>query len=323
MKESACKDKIRETVRSAFLRETNPAKLKECQVADGCSKQAVQGHLIPRSYMKRLPGNSSEMCVFTRYRFGAGRPPTSFPMAADRGVATTAFFTCHEHEALFYDADKINHITVKPKQKTLNAMCYRNLIHQRWQEKLWAQASEIVDRRLGMPKQRAIARLMRADASRLLPLQRALESCLLNPDCKDCAHDECRTMEHMVWAAEGPPVIAAAQFRVGANNDRDGLWGMTLIPAENCNALCLHFPKKLGTKPLDMAFDGTANVKKMHGRTITRAILSCCTNVVFSKESWEGLTNEERSAVVRSMKITSVDSNLNIDLFKGSHWTLL
>ena len=323
MSETDHKDKIREQVRSAFLDETAPDKLKECQVADGCSNPAVQGHLIPRGYMRRLPGDSLEMRVFTKYRFSAGRAPESFPMSAHAGVATSAFFTCQKHEALFYNADEISNITIKPNQKTLNAMCYRNLIHQRWQEKLWAQASENVDAKCGMPKQRAIARILRADAPRLLPLQRELERCLLNPNPHICSYDKCRTIEHMVWVADGPPVLAAAQFRIGANCDRDGLWGMTLIPMENGSALCLHFPKYLGTKPLEMAFEGTTNVKRMHGRTITRAILSCCMNVVFSKESWESLAEEERGAVVGSMNSPSVDANLSIDLFRGSYWKLL
>ena len=323
MSETAHKDKIREQVRSLFLDETAPGKLRECQVSDGCSNPAVKGHLIPRSYMKRLTGISSEMCVFSTYRFGAGRPPKSFPMSADIGMATTAFFTCQEHEALFQAVDEIRNITRKPDQKTMNAMCYRNLIHQRWQEKLWARASENVDAKLRMPKQREIARIMRADAERLLQLQQNLEQCLLDSDPHTCSYDKCRTIEHMVWVADGPPVLAAAQFRIGANYDRDGLWGMTLIPMENGSAFCLHFPKYLGTKPLEMAFEGTTNVKRMHGRTITRAILSCCMNVVFSKESWESLTEEERSAVVRSMNIPSVDANLSVDLFKGNYWTLL
>lgn len=239
MKEATHKYKIREQVRSMFLDETDPAKLKECQVSGGCPNQAVRGHLIPRCYMRRLPGNSLEMRVFTGYRFGAGRSPKSFPIEVHAGAATTAFFTCQEHEALFYIADEISQITIKPNQKTLNAMCYRNLIHQRWQEKLWAQASENVDTKHRMPKQRAIARMMRADASLLLPLQRELERCLLNPDCQNCSYDECRTMEHMVWVSKGSPILAAAQYRVGAEKDRNGLWGMTLVPMENGNALCL------------------------------------------------------------------------------------
>ena len=192
-------------------------------------------------------------------------------------------------EALFYDADKISQITVNPKLKTLNAMCYRNLIHQRYQEKLW-EASENVDAGYRMPKQRRIAHLMRADASRLLPIQRALENCLLNPDCENCAHDECRAMEHMVWVAEGSPVIAAAQFRVGASSRQRWIVGDDFDSYGKRQCAMPPFPERLGSTPLIWLKIGTANVKRMHGRTITRAVLSCCTNVVFSKESWERLS---------------------------------
>ena len=83
------------------------------------------------------------------------------------------------------------------------------------------------------------------------------------------------------------------------------------------------FRKNWEPKPIDMAFEGTTNLKRMHGRTITRTILSCCMNVVFSNESWGGLIEEERDAVVWSMESPSADANLSIDPFKGSHWTLL
>ena len=79
--------------------------------------------------MQRLPG-SNTMKVFTKRRFG--RLETELPMNEGINDATVGYFTCKPHDDMFQEVDLLADITAMPKQRTLDLMCYRNILYNRW-----------------------------------------------------------------------------------------------------------------------------------------------------------------------------------------------
>ena len=139
---------------------------KRCLVYDDCPHDAVKGHSVPVSYMKRLPKYNGQLRVFHRNRFG--RLPPELPMTEGSGDASTGYFTCQLHEALFGPVDNLVDVDQMLDLRTLNLMCYRNVLYSRWGMELWAQAAERVDDEHNKPIQGEMAPIMRAHSQQYL-----------------------------------------------------------------------------------------------------------------------------------------------------------
>ena len=308
---------------NALMEATRRNQYRQCQVSTECSDPAVKGHLVPISYMKRLLGFSGQLMVFTKYRFG--RLPPQLPMQEGVHYATTGYFTCKRHDDLFQSADGVADVDYMPDRRTLNLICYRNVLHTRWWQELWAQAAETVDDQYNKPIQRGIAPVLRKYSQELVRTQYKLEECVLDTNDHVSTPERCHSIEHLVFVSEGPPVLAAAQFGVSEfDSDTLGQWGLTLIPGTTSNAICLHYAKEAAIRAIDMALP---SISKGHstlsGREISRALLKFCSNIVFSKASWSKLTQKEQETVEQAMAPWKPNPEFDIDLFKGSPWKIL
>ena len=220
----------------ALMDATRRNQYKECLVDDGCPNPAVKGHTVPRAYLRRLPGDSGQMMVFNRPRFG--ELPRETPMREGINDASTGYFTCQEHEQIFGPADAITDIREIPARRTLNTVCYRSLLHARWWWELWAQSAERVNDEHDAPIQRGIASVCRERSHDLLQAQRRLEKCVLGPEHPNCTPQHCGSFEHMVFVSDGDAVVAGAAFGVQEYFPTQfGTWGMTLIPGADTNAM--------------------------------------------------------------------------------------
>ncbi len=258
--------------------------------------------------------------MFTKHRFGRRE---ELPMEAGIGDATVGYFTCSKHDREFYPADQAVITTDVPPQQTLDLMAYRGILHARWWIQLWAQASERVGDEWGLERQRQIATMLRADDEKLLQTQLRLERNLSSSQ-----DHQVSPIEHLVLTSEGQPVIGAARFGAGISGVDDRgemeLWGMTVVPSTTHNALCIHFDREMGTKAIDAALPSLLKGRtKFSGEEVTRAILSGCYDVVFSKETWNALMKQERDNVVQEFNPGIRDQRHGIDLFKGKEWTIL
>ena len=104
----------------AITHATRPEQYKECLAGNGCSEAAVRGHLIPRAYMKRLPGSGAQLVVFNTYRFSMD---PILPMEKGIGVVPTGYFTCRDHDAIFQPADQVTNVRRLWDTRVLNLIC--------------------------------------------------------------------------------------------------------------------------------------------------------------------------------------------------------
>lgn len=236
--------------------------------------------------------------------------------------AATGYFTCKDHEGIFAPADQVTISTTAPPTTTLNLMALRNIMHRRWWNQLWASAAETMAKTEQEDKWLYITDLMRSGDKQLLTTQLAIEQFLRNDPIKP-------PLEHLVFASEGYPVLTAATFGVGLKTDELqtigtlGLWGMTVVPGQGYNAVCLHFRPEDGLLALRTALPNFINENsKITGAEMTRAILSQCDDVVFSEESWNTLNAKQKSAVLGAFDMAGQEY-VGPDIFSGSEWALI
>ena len=208
--------------RQAITNATRPDQYKECQALEGCPEPAIQGHLIPRAYMNRLPGPDTQMKVFNTYRFSMD---PIVAMQKGIGVASTGYFTCRAHDAVFQPADRLSDFDKLPDTRTLNLICYRSVLHSRWWPELWARAAEAMDRTFCRKTFEGSPQHLRSMSQKVLSAQKRLEPCTLAGEQHVCATGKCDEYQHLVWVSEGPPVLAATQFGIEETDTGElGLW---------------------------------------------------------------------------------------------------
>ena len=305
------------------MADTEKHRYQRCFVNNNCTTEqpVIGGHAIPKNYMHRLPG-SSTMKVFTKRRFG--RPENEIPMKEGINVATVGYFTCKPHDQMFQEVDLLADITAMPKQRTLDLMCYRNILYNRWWMHLWAQASERARHAHAAERQYEIAKRLRTDDQVMLASQMAIEQSI------GLGEGPQRPYLHVALSSHGRPILAAAVFGVlqvqtdkamRETSDELGQWGLTLVPGHDTNTLFLHFPADEGTRVIDMVLPSLAKGRsRVPGKEVTRAILACCYDVVFSEDSWSNLLDHERTEVMSAMTSRSSLNNWTLDIFKGSEW---
>ena len=307
----------------ALMDATRRDQYKQCLVSAECPDPVVKGHSVPVSYLKRLPGSEGKMMVFNRFRFGELRP--HLPMEEGINYASTGYFTCQPHDGLFQPADGIADIEHMPNCRTMNLVCYRNVLLARWWMELWARAAEEVDDKLNKPIQRGINERLRRHSQELRQSQNRLESCVLDTNHYTCTAERCEFIEHLIFVSDGPPVLAAAQFGVPElDSDRLGQWGLTLIPGNQTNAICLHYSKDVGTRAMDRAFPSIAKGKStLTGQEVSQALLKFCSDIIFSEATWLQLNPKEQATVEQAMSPWEKKPAFDVDLFKGSPWKII
>ena len=310
-------------LRSSLMADTEKHRYQRCLVNNDCTTKqpVIGGHAIPKNHMQRLPG-SNTMKVFTKRRFG--RPENELPLNEGINDATVGYFTCKRHDDMFQEVDLLADITAMPKQRTLDLMCYRNILYSRWWMHLWAQASERARYEHAAERQYEIAKSLRTDDPVMLASQMAIERSI------GLGEGPHRPYLHLVLSSHGKPMLAAAVFGVlqgrtnGATHetsDELGQWGPTLVPGHDTNTLFLHFPADTGTQVINMVLPSLARGRStVPGKEVTRAILSSCRDVVFSEDSWSSLPSHERADVISAMMNHPPTDNWTTDIFNGSEW---
>lgn len=244
-------------------------------------------------------------------------------MISGIGDAATGYFTCKTHEEIFTPADQVTISKAMPPQDTLDLMALRNIMHKRWWLQHWANAAVEMASQEQEDRWLDLNNILRHSESQLLPVQLSIEQSLQNDTIKS-------PLEHLVFTSEGRPVLTAATFGVGLKTDERqpvgvlGLWGMTVVPGQGYNAVCLHFRTQDGLLPRKTALPNFSSERwKVSDTEMTRAILSQCDDVVFSKESWEVLSDNQKDAVRRTFDKAGQQMYDGTGIFSGSEWTLV
>ena len=298
-----------------FFDKTKPRAFRQCLVFDCHDTKTVDGHVVPRSWMKEISGEGHVMSFISRrlrqypdsgdveaeYLAEVRREPVS--------TATVRHFTCANHEKFFFDIDKAQPDT--SQARILNLMAYRAVLAQLWTELTVRGAhAEVLNQN---PTDELAAFLFhhrQQTANGLNYYKRELERCLDPARCRRCHGGNCKTIAHVVRHIRGDPVLASSQFSSGLRTEiiDVGLehpmanWGLTIVPSNNGHTVVLHyFLEDTGISTLmDQAI---RNYRALHGRAleqfISMDIIDYTEGFVLSPSAWERFGPKRRDAIVR------------------------
>lgn len=162
-------------------------KFQKCMAEGKHSRKVAQGHLIPRSWLRAI-GTSDEVYVFAPYS-----PFAAFTVGAERDVPTrehinkalTRYFTCEQHEKLFFPIDGFD--PDLSNLRNVHLVLYRALLAQLWLEEFTLRAFRRVSTE--SPKNELYQAMNRVHAENVHGLRnykKKVEGCL-NPDrCRRC-----------------------------------------------------------------------------------------------------------------------------------------
>ncbi len=216
----------------------------QCLHQPGCTNQPIEAHTVPRNWLKQI--GPKDVYLFRPSPKPTG-PPGQLPAIPHRvriRRATTAGFTCAEHDAIFQPADQRNTKITSPGR--LNLLFYRAVLKAFHGEIV---AEEIARTHVGTVAEAAGRGTTIANAKRRSTLQLAsglLRMSLLYPVLN-------WRIKHVTRLLPGVPRIACSNAGVWDHHwvdflsaparpiEANGVWGITVIPTDLGHTATFHY----------------------------------------------------------------------------------
>lgn len=285
---------------------TKPHQYKECLVSGEHKGQIAKGHLIPRSWLTEISLRSKVMMIT--------EPPINLfwgnrdrAISVGIGDATTGFFTCEEHEKLFFPIDAKDPDLSSAQSLTL--MMYKAIISQLWSQKLMKKAYESILQETPSNEPAQIILWNHKDREQgLTAYKEKIEQCLYPSSCTKCMGQECQSIAHKVWHIAGNPAMAVSQHTDGARaktaphqgtEQKIVHWGFTVLPTGKGHAAILHYYRD-EEHDLYSLFGGLfkAQGKKLQSE-LSVLMLDYCENIAISPTHWERLGTKRQQAILQ------------------------
>ena len=295
----------RKAIAQMLTDKTKPHQYKECLINGEHKGQIVKGHLIPRSWFTEISVQSKVMMIV--------EPPINLfwtqrdhAISVGIGDATTGFFTCEEHEKLFFPIDAKD--PDLSNARNLALMMYKAVISQLWSQKLMKKAYESILHETPNNEPAQIILWNHKERERGLTVyKKKIEQCLNPVSCMKCTGKECQSIGHKVWHITGAPAIAASQhmdgIRARINPYRGTVqrivnWGLTVLPTSKGHAVILHYYKD-EERYLYTLFEKLFNAQGKNLQSeLSILMLDYCENIAISPSHWERLGARRQQAIV-------------------------
>ena len=222
---------------------TSTERANQCLHQPGCTDQTIEAHTVPRNWLRVIgPRN----IYLFRPSPNPSAPPGQVPPIPHKVSirrATTAGFTCAEHDAVFQPADERNGNPTSPHR--LNLLFYRAVLKAMHGE---IAAEEIARTHLGSISGSAKHGSAIAN-QRLLTLSLAselLRTSLIFPALN-------WRVRHITRQLTGTPSVACSSAGVWDHHwvdflsgpatpiESNGVWGITVIPTDHGHSATLHY----------------------------------------------------------------------------------
>lgn len=278
---------------------TKIARYKECLVAGEHQGAIVEGHLIPRSWLRKIDLEGKVMAFMTLPI--AQTPP---PQLVGSGVCNTGSFTCGEHENFFRPVDDPD--ADLSDLRNLNLLVYKAIIATLWRQKLLLGGYEsALDETPDNEMFQEHRHIIRQHIIGLRHYKREVERCLNPQNCRWCNGRECKTVAHKVLHIRGEPILAVADFTSGIRTEvnpvrgtvRKANWGLTVRPSEKGHTVALHYfrEERAIVEPT------VEQMSRLQGRHL-HAMVSCLIvdhleNIAISPATWSNF-GKRRQAIV-------------------------
>ena len=219
------------------------ARANQCLHQPGCTKRPIEAHTVPRNWLKEIGPN--HIYLF-RPSPKPSAPPGQMPAVPHKVSvrrATTAGFTCAEHDAVFEPADQRNANPTSPNR--LNLLFYRAVLKALHGEIVTAA---IARTHLGSDlestgyESTAVGRRQQTLALASGLLRTSLKQPVLN-----------WRVRHITRLLAGTPSVACSSAGIWDHHwvdflsgpatpvESNGVWGITVIPTDHGHSATLHY----------------------------------------------------------------------------------
>ncbi len=300
----------RKRISQIGIDQTKRKAFRSCQAIGQCERPIVGGHVIPRSWLKKICDDNGKVCVFSRLPLNPFRwsseEETNIAIMEHINNAFVGSFTCQKHEALFSSVD--NPEPDLSDYRNLNLMVYKPIIASLWQEKLILQSvqAELAE----VPESELFQSMLRLQRHRVMGLthyKRETEQCLHPETCRRCKGGKCKVLGHKVFHIPGEPVVACSSFSDGIRTIINPVsrvvqkivnWGMTILPITDGHKVIVHhfIEEENIIEPMGRLLSRLQG-DKLH-REIPHQMLKYFENIAISPMRWDQIGGKRRRAIM-------------------------
>ena len=283
---------------------------QKCMASGIHSGKVVQGHLVPRTWLNAI-AETREVFVFAPYSPDRGLitgDMPDIPIKEHVNNALTRYFTCTEHEKVFFPIDK--HNPDLSDLKNIHLMLYRAILAQLWLEVFLQRAfKRLASESPENAVFQSMVQIQLVDIRGLRHYRSMTERCLEPNTCGRCQGGPCQVIGHHLETIEGESLIAACQFSSGSRFklrtynvphpyvEKISNWGITVIPTSKGHTFIYHyFLSEQGPIQAEVEYISTLKGKKLE-TYISAKLLSDCENIAVSSSFWEGLDQRRQQAI--------------------------
>ena len=303
-----------ETIRiqQKFADYLKPENYQKCLVRGCQSTDYARGHLIPRSVLKRLAYNGHVLLFAAEdhslYRKLGAIPRSNVPISVGYKKGTTGYFTCKEHEKLFWEIERKG--PDFNNERHLILLAYKAALHTTWNLSLLKNAHGCMFKEIpNYAMHHYLAVGYGETLATMLEYKNAIENCLQPESCKVCKNSGCRLIKHRVKFVKSKPAIAVSQWlcspkeRFIKETDNDYLIspianrGMTVQPVEGGHMVASHYlseESELVREFTKSIFSASGNPLK---RNLSAYLLKHYQYIAISPSAWKQFTPKKQSAI--------------------------
>ena len=282
---------------------------RSCLAVGQCKGDVVGGHVIPRSWLRKICDKDGRVRVFSQLPLNIFKEDFDeaphFPGMEHFNNAFVGSFTCQGHEELFFPIDSPD--PDWNDSRILNLMVYKPIIAGLWREKLLLQSTEA--ELAEVPESELFQSMVELQRQRVIGLEhykKQTEECLNPWSCKKCNGGTCQVIAHKIFEIPGEPALAVSDFSDGIRtriNPRFGLveyivnWGITVLPVDWGHKVVFHhFVEEESTlEPMSRRLAALQG-RKLQGEICYR-ILKSFENIAISPERWKQIGEARRQAI--------------------------
>ena len=304
-----------ETIRiqQKFADYLKPENYQKCLVRGCQSTDYARGHLIPRSVLKRLARNGRVLLFAAEdhslYRRPGAMPLSNIPISVGYKKGTTGYFTCKEHEKLFWEIERQG--PDFKNERHLLLLAYKAMLHTTWNISLLKNAHEcmIGETPNHFAKHRYLSDAYGKTLGTILKYKNAVENCL-QPESHGVRNNSIgRSIEHRVKFVKSTPAIAVSQWlcspreRFVRVTDTDYLIspianrGMTVQPVEGGHMVASHYL----SEEAQLVCEFTKSIFSASGaplkRNLSAYLLKHYQYIAISPSIWNQFTSKKQSAI--------------------------
>ena len=283
---------------------------KECLGPGKCKGSIEGGHLIPRSWLRKIGNQTGEVRIFTALPINPFKASFENSLSALKlehvNNVFVGSFTCRNHEEMYEPTEDPD--ANLSDYRTLNLLAHKPITAALWQQKLLLQQAEAM--LAEVPEDEASQFEVELQRQRVIGLQyykQQAESCLRPKDCAKCKGDRCKVIGHKVFHIPGEPAIAVSDCSDGIRtriNPRFRSveyimnWGVTVLPFNEGHTVIFHhfIEEERISVPVGQLLSRLQG-KKLQGE-ISYWILKSFEHIAINPARWEQFGENRRRAIL-------------------------